>query len=440
LKKGRQAWNAWLESNELSPIDEIELKKRRNKFTFLEGADLKGMSLPFVDLRYFRLNNTSFRTARLLEAKLQGANLREADFFGAKLIRANFCDADLTDAKLRYARLIGAKLRGTNLIRANLIGADLRSADLAKAKLNSSLLYLAVLHNNNLSHADLTGANLTGVNIISTNIDGAIFDNCHVYGVSVWDSMGEAASQTDLIITDQREKNPIVTVDDLEVAQFIHLMINNKKVRNVIDTITSKAVLILGRFYEERKAVLDAIRNKLQTMDYVPIIFDFEPSANRNLTETVRLLANMSKFVIADITDPSSVPQELTSIIPDLKSLPVKPILWKEKDPFSNPTEEVFKKPYAMFQDWVREEHVLNVFLYDDKEHMIASLQTEVVDEVEAWFKETPSERIARENKLLGQVQGLLLAEFSWEKIAEILKLNSKEIENLKQAVADTSS
>jgi hypothetical protein len=30
-------------------------------------------------------------------------------------------------------------------------------------------------------------------------------------------------------------------------------MLNNQKVRDVIDTITSKAVLILGRFTDERK-------------------------------------------------------------------------------------------------------------------------------------------------------------------------------------------
>ena len=36
-------------------------------------------------------------------------------------------------------------------------------------------------------------------------------------------------------------------------------MLHNQKIRDVIDTITSKAVLILGRFTDERKAVLDAL-------------------------------------------------------------------------------------------------------------------------------------------------------------------------------------
>jgi hypothetical protein len=72
----------------------------------------------------------------------------------------------------------------------------------------------------------------------------------------------EGATQQNLLITDESE--PTVTVDNIEVGQFIYLMLNNQKVRDVIDTITSKAVLILGRFTDERKAVLDALREELR--------------------------------------------------------------------------------------------------------------------------------------------------------------------------------
>ncbi|MBA3823562.1 MAG: hypothetical protein H0X24_06595 [Ktedonobacterales bacterium] len=39
-------------------------------------------------------------------------------------------------------------------------------------------------------------------------------------------------------------------MDDLEVAQFIYRLLNNQKLRNVIDTLAKRAVLILGRFGE----------------------------------------------------------------------------------------------------------------------------------------------------------------------------------------------
>ena len=48
-----------------------------------------------------------------------------------------------------------------------------------------------------------------------------------------------------------------------------------RRIREVIDTITSKIVLILGRFTEERKAVLDTLRDELRRRDYLPVLFDF---------------------------------------------------------------------------------------------------------------------------------------------------------------------
>jgi hypothetical protein len=95
-----------------------------------------------------------------------------------------------------------------------------------------------------------------------------------------------------LVITRQNE--PTVTVDNIEVAQFIYLLLDNQKIRDVIDTITSKAVLILGRFTDERKAVLDAMREELRKRDYLPILFDFDVSETRDSTETISLLARMA--------------------------------------------------------------------------------------------------------------------------------------------------
>lgn len=59
-------------------------------------------------------------------------------------------------------------------------------------------------------------------------------------------------------------QEPEITTDDIEVAQFLYLLIHNEKLRKVIDTITSKVVLILGRFTPERKAVLDALRDEVR--------------------------------------------------------------------------------------------------------------------------------------------------------------------------------
>ena len=95
--------------------------------------------------------------------------------------------------------------------------------------------------------------------------------------------LNEDTKQQDLVITPPGE--PEVTTDDLEVAQFIYLLLHNEKLQRVIDTITSKVVLILGRFSPERKMILDALRDELRKRNYAPVVFDFEKPRNGTTDE-----------------------------------------------------------------------------------------------------------------------------------------------------------
>jgi hypothetical protein len=117
-------------------------------------------------------------------------------------------------------------------------------------------------------------------------------------------------------------------------------MIVGPQIRDVIDTITSKAVLILGRFSDERKAVLDAIRDELRNQNYLPIMFDFDPTNNQTIIETVKTLAGMSRFVIADITDARSVPQELQIIDTHCRTVAVR-LIKKRGEPEYDSSEEL---------------------------------------------------------------------------------------------------
>jgi hypothetical protein len=207
--------------------------------------------------------------------------------------------------------------------------------------------------------------------LIEAKFEGSDLHGCRVYGISAWDlRLDEGTKQADLVIT--RDDQPTVTLDNLEVAQFVYLLLNNEKIRQVIDTITSKVVLILGRFKEERKVVLDAIKEELRRHDYLPILFDFDKPSSRDLTETISTLAHMARFVIADITDAKSIPQELKTIVPDLPSVPVRPIILASQ------------REYAMFEHFRRYPWVLPEFLYDDQDHLLASLVTEIIKPAEA--------------------------------------------------------
>ena len=206
-------------------------------------------------------------------------------------------------------------------------------------------------------------------------MNGAKLTGCKVFGISAWGLRGlEEAEQSNLVITPVGE--PKITVDNLEVAQFIYIMLHSEKIRSVLDTITSKVVLILGRFTPERKAILEAIRIELRKRNYLPILFDFEKPKSRDLTETVSTLAHMARFVIADITDAASVREELGRIVPDLPSVPVQPILR-----FSD-------KKYAMFEHYERYPWVLKIHRYNDLADLLNSLVEKVIAPAEEKAKE----------------------------------------------------
>jgi hypothetical protein len=284
--------------------------------------DLYGAELVNANLGKANLVNADLRAANLFGANLGEANLSEANLTGANLVNADLVNADLGGADLDNADLYGADLSV-----ANLIGANFVNADLGKAKLVRASLGLAKLSGVNLDGADLSEAAL-----VETNLADAVLTGCRVYGISACNvKLSEGTKQQDLVITPKDE--PEVTVDDLEVAQFVYLLLHNEKIRRVIDTVGKKGVLLLGRFTEGRIVVLDRLRDELRKRGYLPIVFNFDKPDTKDFTETVRLLAGLSKFVIADITNPKSAPLELQATVPEIM-VPFFPIIEEGQEPF----------------------------------------------------------------------------------------------------------
>jgi hypothetical protein len=271
------------------------------------------------------------------------------------LQRAFLQDASLSNADLKYANLNGADLDRAVLTDADLCGANLEWAD---------------LHSANLEGADLSGANLNYTTLVRTNFQRATLTDCSVFGISIWNIQLAGAIQSNLVITPTDES--VIQVDSLELAQLVYLLLNNSKIQQVIDTITSKAVLILGRFTPKRKTTLNALRDAVRSKNYVPIVFDFEKPANRDYTETVSTLAHLARFVIADLTDPRSIPQELTAIIPRLLSVPVRALLLGSQ------------REWGMFSDLARYPQVIKPpFYYTGDEMLLRCLDSDVIGPAE---------------------------------------------------------
>jgi Pentapeptide repeats (8 copies) len=322
-----------------------------------------------ADLSNAQLSEANLNGAFLYDANLGGANLSEADLRASYLSNADFYQADLSGADLS-----GSEMNGVNLNETDLTNADLRRVDLSGAN----------LVNTNLSGANLSGADFYRTHFTKVNLTKAILTNCLIYGISAWDLQLDETIMSDLIITESREQ--AITVDHIEVAQFIYLLLKNQKIRDVIDTITSKVVLILGRFTPERKIVLDALKDELRKQNYTPVLFDFEKPNNRDLTETVSILAHLARFIIVDLTDPSSAPHEVATVIP-LTVVPVQPLISQE--PLMVDGKVVERREYAMFEDLRRRyPWVLPTFRYQGIAELLASLQAQIIG---------PAEQKARE-------------------------------------------
>lgn len=391
LKKGAEEWNKFQltkgESADLSNaiLDNIHLYKAN-----LENADFQGASFMNTTMNSVNFSGANFENAFCPESYFGGCNFENANLKGTKLFRS----------KLDASNLKGAVVdENTDMSMCNLAAVDMSGIQAKGISMSFSLLSSA-----NLTDADFSNADLSQVVLVGANIDGTNFTGAKIHGISAWDLQGQARDESNLIITKMGDS--ILTVDDLEVAQFVYLILNNQKIRDVINTVTTKTVLILGRFSEERKKILDAIRNQLHKQNYVGVIFDFDPSEHRNLTETVSTLAHMAKFIIADVTHARSIGQELTHIIPQLPSVPVQPIV------HSSDTE------WAMFKDLKVTGTVLPTFTYDSLENLLDSLEQEVINPINNWFLNHETDELERLQKRMREKEKELK-----EQTAEILRL-----------------
>ncbi|MEN0060496.1 MAG: pentapeptide repeat-containing protein [Myxococcota bacterium] len=340
LKKSVAEWNARRLEN---PKETPSLYDSR-----LTHIDLTGAKLDNANLRKADLSSSDLHEADLSHARLRGVVAEETRFD-----RINGRWADFGMGRLRGATFTHADLRNVDLTDCDLTDANLQKANLAGAK----------LHRTTLTGADLRGATLNFANLVQAELSRARLSNARVYGVSAWGLRGlETAEQEDLIITPFNES--VVTIDNIELAQFLDVMQRSERLRGVIDTVTAKVVLIIGRFTAERKAVLNELRATLrkEPFDVIPVVFDFDKAHSRDTMETIRLLAGMARFLIADLSDARSVLMELQAIVPDYPSLPIRPLILRDQ-----------RQP-GMLDSFRRYPWFLDLFAYTDTAHLLGSL------------------------------------------------------------------
>ena len=380
------SWNDWRQSNGFNVLD-------------LSNAQLNNRLFNGFDFSYCNLRNANLINCELKKAKFYRSNVSYADLSHSKLIEANFLETQLFRTQFNYSNLRNAKFSNPDIISADftgssLIGMEIISgnidfcifdvANFSKSIISETSLMGSSFYQTNLAESDFTDCRFKGSIFIETNIEQSTFKNCHIFGVSCWKMEGTPKLIKNLNISDSNE-NPI-TLDNLEMAQFLYLLLNNSKIKLAIDNITTKIVLILGRFSDEQKPVLDFIRTKLPMYNYIPVIFDFNPPNTRDIDETISILAPLSKFIIVDITNPRSTPQEMKGFIESHPSIPVQPI--KRQD----------QVEYGMFGHFQRYPWVLPVQDYRDIQDLEDNFEDKIILPVRDRFEVTHGENFRNTN------------------------------------------
>jgi len=345
-------WNEWRRKNTTvvpdfagADLAELNLAGANLAKADFSGAKLAGTNLSGANLaraKFFRadlsqadLSRTILFKANLSQADMAGANLNGADLTGAFLIRANLSGASLLQAcmkgaNLGQASLFRAKLAGAVLSQASFFKADLSEADLSEANLEGANLQEAVLERTNLRSANAANANFCFATLLRTNLENAVLDNCAVYGTSLWDVNLSESRQRDLDIMPAQQ--PVLSVDSLQTAQLIGMLLHHEKARYEVFSITLNTVLVIGRFPPDRKPVLAAIKEALRRGEYSPLVLDFHLPGSGDKNEIVKTLGKMSRFVIADLTDDRRIAETLDAVVHFLPSIPIQPIGQKGRE------------------------------------------------------------------------------------------------------------
>lgn len=279
---------------------------------------------------------------------------------------------DLSEIRLERAHIHDAFAEGVRFGNATVVGCRFEEGDFSRAYFGRTEFIDTVFNKTILTDASFAGATFRNCNLNRVNLAGADFrveeiTETVVYGVAAWDLVtDDEMKQSRLVIEKTYElysdiiaggRIPLM-VDDIELAQFVYYLSSHKKMRDIINVLNSRGVLLLGRFGGGGLDRLYRLSDWLRERNYMPMIFDFERPDSANTTETVLTMAGLSKFLIADLSGPS-VPQELHATMTNF---------WKPVIVYSE------KKPYAMYADLAEKSFFTKEIVYSTESQLFAKL------------------------------------------------------------------
>jgi hypothetical protein len=235
----------------------------------------------------------------------------------------DFAGTNLSDALVLHATAEGLDLRG-----AVIENTVFEEGDFSRASFDGATFHRARFTKTILTEASFDGASFIDCNLDRVNLVGASFHvkeikETVVYGIAAWDLKTDLnMPQSKLVVertygfySDMVAADVVpLTVDDIELAQFVYYLTNHRKMRDTLNLLNERGVLLLGRFKDGGLKRLEDLREWFAGRQYMAMTFDFERPDNLDLIETVITMAGLSRFVVADLSGPR-VPEEVRSIL-----------------------------------------------------------------------------------------------------------------------------
>lgn len=366
-EEGAAEWNQW--------IEKTLQKAGKESINWSSKSDMEGIDCLISEEWFSRLGRTDRGGLKLVGIYI----------LHAELLRADLRDSDLTDANLMNANLGGARLNDARLRKATLVGADLRNAKMDGATLEMANLEGADLTGATLTNADLSKADLTRAVLVKVDFRLAKLNEARLYGTSVWDVDLSDCEQESMVVTPSNE--PEFSVDYLEVAQFMYTILDNEKIRLVLDSSTTKGVLILGRF--THLDFLKGLKERLRRLGFLPMLFDFKKPERKTLIDTVETMAKLCRFIIGDFTDPKIILQEFPAVLNNTK-IPFLPVIHKDHYDDNVKNSKKWSEGIRGYDpglpstlgDYPEQRNLVRAVVYDEREDFLDELVSVIEERV----------------------------------------------------------
>ncbi len=214
-----------------------------------------------------------------------------------------------------------------------------------------------------LVRADLNGADLRWARLDRANLREADLTSCRVHGLSACNVELDQSKQSNLILSDGGES---VTIDHLEMAQFIYLT-QNTHIGDLFDSI----ILLVGQF-SGRANLLNALKMNLRTLRYIPVSFDLDTSTG---IESCVSIARLARFLLVDLTNVKNISPLIQTVISQ-RVLPIQPLF------------DISQKKRIRCPDFDLSPWVLPVYRYRGQAHLSETFKESVIE---------PAEEMARQ-------------------------------------------